>query len=91
MAKINKNYKALQSGYLFSEIAKRTRVFTEKHPDVSILRLGIGNTTESLSPSVVRGLQLGVLKLADTDTYTGYGVNREIIGFEALFLIGIEE
>lgn len=73
MAKINKNYKALQSGYLFSEIAKRTRVFTEEHPDVSILRLGIGNTTESLLPSVVRGLQLGVLKLADTDTYTGYG------------------
>ncbi|MDP3941492.1 MAG: LL-diaminopimelate aminotransferase [bacterium] len=73
MAAINKNYNILQTGYLFSEIAKRTRAFTEKNPGVSVLRLGIGNTTEALPPSVVSGLQLGVSKLADTTTYTGYG------------------
>ncbi len=73
MAKINSNYKKLPQSYLFSEIAKRTKAFVESHPGVEILRLGIGNTTEPLAPSVIRGLMLGVQKLANVRTYTGYG------------------
>ncbi|MBI3984834.1 MAG: LL-diaminopimelate aminotransferase [Candidatus Levybacteria bacterium] len=73
MATINKNYKTLQAGYLFSEIAKRTKVFLEKNKDAKVLRLGIGNTTEALPKSVIDGLGLGVSKLANVDTYTGYG------------------
>lgn len=73
MAKINGNYKKLQAGYLFSEIARRTRVFQEKNPDAQIMRLGIGNTTEPLTPTVIKGLQRGVEKLADVATYSGYG------------------
>jgi LL-diaminopimelate aminotransferase len=73
MAKINSNYDKLAAGYLFPEIAKRTKAFVEKNPGVEVLRLGIGNTTEPLSPSVISGLQLGVGKLADAKTYTGYG------------------
>lgn len=73
MAKINKNYKKLQAGYLFSEIARRTRVFVEQNPGVEVMRLGIGNTTEALPSTVVTGLQSGVAKLADVATYTGYG------------------
>ncbi len=73
MATINKNYNKLGSSYLFSEIAKRTKAFSEKNPGVKILRLGIGNTTQPLTPAVVEGLELGVKKLTDTKTYTGYG------------------
>lgn len=73
MARINKNYNKLQAGYLFSEIAKRTREFQEKNPDVTVMRLGIGNTTEALPPSIIKGLRLGVEKLSKTSTYTGYG------------------
>ncbi len=73
MAKINKNYNKLQAGYLFSEIAKRTKVFQEKNPGVQILRLGIGNTTEPLPPAIIKGLKLGVDKLSKVATYTGYG------------------
>ena len=73
MAKINSNYDKLAAGYLFPEIAKRTKAFVEKNPGVEVLRLGVGNTTEPLSPSVISGLQLGVGKLADAKTYTGYG------------------
>lgn len=73
MATINKNYNKLQGSYLFSEIAKRTRDFVQKNPSVDVMRLGIGNTTLPLTPSVIKGLQNGVKKLADIKTYTGYG------------------
>ncbi|MBI2018855.1 LL-diaminopimelate aminotransferase [Candidatus Daviesbacteria bacterium] len=73
MAKINSNYRKLPKSYLFSEIAKRTEAFLEKNPKVEILKLGIGNTTEPLAPSVIDGLINGVKKLAKLDSYTGYG------------------
>ncbi len=73
MAKINENYDKLASSYLFPEIARRTKSFTEKNQGVKVLKLGIGNTTEPLAPSVIRGLSEGVAKLADVKTYTGYG------------------
>ena len=73
MAKINENYDKLAAGYLFPEIAKRTKAFTEKNPGVQVMRLGIGNTTEPLPPAIIKALHLGVEKLADVKTYTGYG------------------
>ncbi|MCR4305713.1 MAG: LL-diaminopimelate aminotransferase, partial [Candidatus Daviesbacteria bacterium] len=73
MASINANYNKLGSSYLFSEITKRAKAFLEKNPGIQIMRLGIGNTTEPLMPFVVKGLELGVKKLADIKTYTGYG------------------
>lgn len=72
MAKINKNYNKLQAGYLFSEITKRTKAFQTNNPGVEIMRLGIGNTTEALPPSIIKGLRIGVEKLAQASTYTGY-------------------
>jgi LL-diaminopimelate aminotransferase len=73
MATINTNYNKLAAGYLFPEIARRTREFLANHPGVTLLRLGIGDTTEALPASVIKGLQLGVIKLANKATYTGYG------------------
>ncbi|MDA3941641.1 MAG: LL-diaminopimelate aminotransferase [Spirochaetia bacterium] len=73
MAEINKNYKKLAAGYLFPEIARRTREFKEKHPDKILKKLGIGNTTEVLTPKVIEGLKQGVKNLANINTYSGYG------------------
>ena len=73
MAKINSNYQKLPQSYLFSEIAKRTKAFAKANPKMEILRLGIGNTTEALAPSIIKGLTIGVKKLGDVKTYTGYG------------------
>jgi LL-diaminopimelate aminotransferase len=76
MAKLNPNYDKLQAGYLFPEIAKRTRAFQAEHPGAKIMRLGIGDTTEPLTPSVIAGLHRGVEKLADVKTYSGYGAEQ---------------
>ena len=73
MATINKNYDKLAAGYLFPEITRRTNEFLKKNPGIEVMRLGIGNTTEPLTPAVIKGLHLGVEKLADVKTYTGYG------------------
>ncbi|HSW36344.1 MAG TPA: LL-diaminopimelate aminotransferase [Candidatus Limnocylindrales bacterium] len=73
MARINENYRKLVAGYLFPEINRRVRLFQQEHPEAKILRLGIGNTTEPLTPTVIAGLREGVEKLAAAGTYTGYG------------------
>ncbi len=73
MAKINSAYRRLTAGYLFPEIARRTREFQAANPGASILRLGIGDTTEPLVPEVIAGLHTAVDQLAARETYTGYG------------------
>lgn len=73
MATINTNYNKLPASYLFSEIARRTKAFLKKNPGVEVMKLSIGNTTEALTPVVIKGLSQGVKKLANVKTYTGYG------------------
>lgn len=73
MAKINTHYRKISSGYLFPEIGRRIKVFQQDNPGVKVHRLGIGNTTEPLTPSIISGLKEGVELLAAVDTYTGYG------------------
>lgn len=73
MAKINPAYRRLTAGYLFPEIARRTREFQAANPGASILRLGIGDTTEPLVPEIISGLHRAVDQLATRETYTGYG------------------
>jgi LL-diaminopimelate aminotransferase len=73
MATINKNYEKLAAGYLFPEITRRTQKFLSQNPGTDILKLGIGNTTECLTPTIIEGLHKGVDKLASVDTYSGYG------------------
>ena len=73
MATINVNYDKLGAGYLFPEIARRAKAFSEKHPGVELHRLGIGDTTQPLAPSIVRALKDAAERLAHPETYRGYG------------------
>ncbi|MFA6064335.1 MAG: LL-diaminopimelate aminotransferase [archaeon] len=73
MAKINSNYDKLSAGYLFPEISRRVKVYSEKNPGIEILRLGVGNTTEALPSEIIKGLHASVDKLSNVKTYTGYG------------------
>ncbi|MFA5570122.1 MAG: LL-diaminopimelate aminotransferase [Sphaerochaetaceae bacterium] len=73
MATIQTDYRALAAGYLFPEISRRAATFLQEHPNTHLYRLGIGNTTEALSPTIVEALHHKVDLLSDRDTYTGYG------------------
>ncbi len=73
MATINKNFDKLQGAYLFVEIAKRAKEFSDKNPGVELMRLGIGDTTLPLTSTTIFGLQKGVEDLSRKSTYKGYG------------------
>jgi LL-diaminopimelate aminotransferase len=73
MATTNHNYDKLGAGYLFPEIARRAKAFSEAHAGVQLHRLGIGDTTQPLAPTVVRALQEAAGRLGNPQTYTGYG------------------
>ncbi len=72
MVKANKNYGKLGAGYLFPEIAKRTRAFEAAHSDVKVMRLGIGDTTQPLTPTVLKRIHGAAIDLGVRKTYTGY-------------------
>lgn len=73
MANVNEHYLKLKSSYLFSEIARRVREFQEAHADARIIRLGIGDVTQPLPPSVIRALHEAVDEMARAETFRGYG------------------
>ena len=46
VVQVNSNYLKLKAGYLFPEIARRVKAFSEATPDAALIRLGIGDVTE---------------------------------------------
>jgi LL-diaminopimelate aminotransferase len=81
MIVINENYKLLQASYLFSDIAKRVKVYSEQNPTVEILRLGIGDVTQPLPTACREAMIKAVEELASADTFKGYGPEQ---GYEFL-------
>ena len=83
MATINSNFLKLKAGYLFPEIARRVRVYTEQNPDKAarIIRCGIGDVTEPLPSAVVKAMHEGVDEMASRETFKGYGPEQ---GYEFL-------
>lgn len=73
LAKINSNYNKLSAGYLFPEISRRVKEFQAKNSGVSVLKLGIGNTTEPLPKTIINAMHSSVDKLSKVETYSGYG------------------
>lgn len=73
MAKVNENYAKLPGSYLFAEIARRTAAFSAEHPDVELIKMGIGDVTRPLAPAVVEAMHAAVDDLASVETFHGYG------------------
>ncbi len=73
MAKINQHYRQLKDSYLFSDIACRVAAFSQAHPEKEIIRMGIGDVTLPLMPSVISSLHSAVEEMADASTFRGYG------------------
>ncbi len=72
MFTVNENYLKLPGSYLFSTIGKKVAAYKEAHPDAEIIRLGIGDVTKPLPPSVIRALHEAVDEQADARTFRGY-------------------
>ncbi len=73
MPYVNEHYLKLKAGYLFPEIARRVREFSAKNPDAKIIRMGIGDVTEPLTPASIEAMHKAVDEMANRETFKGYG------------------
>lgn len=83
MAKINGNYLKLPGSYLFSTIARKVAAYGEAHPEKKdeIIRLGIGDVTRPLTPSIIAAMHKAVDEMAHEETFHGYAPD---LGYEFL-------
>ena len=83
MAYLNENYLKLQAGYLFPEIARRVREFSDENPDAAkrLIRCGIGDVTEPLPRAAIDAMKAAVEELGRRETFHGYGPEQ---GYEFL-------
>ena len=81
MTKINEDYTKLRSSYLFSDIAKKVAAYSEANPQADIIRLGIGDVTRPLTPTIIKALHDAVDEMACAETFKGYAPD---LGYEFL-------
>jgi len=81
MFKINENYLKLPGSYLFSTIAKKVNAYQEANPEKDLIRLGIGDVTQPLAPSIIEALHGEVDEMAAAETFHGYAPD---LGYEFL-------
>ena len=81
MPRFNASYLNLNQSYLFAEIRRRTKVFTDAHPDVRVIDLGVGDVTQPLPAAVIRAMHEATDEMARRETFKGYG---PYVGYEFL-------
>lgn len=72
--KINESFLKIESSYLFSNIAKRIREYSEANPEKAsnIIRLGIGDVTLPLAPACIEAMHKAVDEMSHAETFRGY-------------------
>jgi LL-diaminopimelate aminotransferase len=75
MAHLNSHYLKLKAGYLFPEIGRRVKAFTEANPAAAarLIRCGIGDVTEPLPAAVREAMHGAIADLGQRETFHGYG------------------
>jgi LL-diaminopimelate aminotransferase len=71
--KRNPNFAKVAARYFFPEIIAREKKFLEANPDAKLIKLGIGDTTEPLTPSITDALVEAAEALGTRAGYVGYG------------------
>lgn len=71
--KMNTDYRQLEESYLFSTVARKVADYQKRHPEAAILRLGIGDVTRPVAPTVIRAMTAAVEEEGRPGTFRGYG------------------
>lgn len=72
MVRMNERFEQLQGSYLFAEVGRRVNEYKQNNPEKKVIRLGIGDVTEPLTSSVVKGLKSAVDEMSVRETFQGY-------------------
>src|SRR5690554_6754945 len=73
MFKVNENYLFLKESYLFSTIAEKVEKYKTTNPGADLIRLGIGDVTLPLPPSVIKAIHTSADEMGSRETFRGYG------------------
>jgi LL-diaminopimelate aminotransferase len=75
MAHLNSHYLKLKAGYLFPEINRRVKAFSDSKPNAArrLIRCGIGDVTEPLPAAARKAMHRAVDDLGARETFRGYG------------------
>jgi LL-diaminopimelate aminotransferase len=76
--KQNPYFKKVAGRYLFQEVRARLASFRHEHPDVDVISLSIGDTSEPIAPYVAKSLKEESERLGTPDGYSGYGPDAGI-------------
>ena len=81
MVQVNENYLKLKAGYLFPEISKRVKNFTESkiHINRDIIKLGIGDVTEPLPKACRDAMSNALNEMGTNQGFRGYGPEQGYI------------
>ncbi len=73
MVLVNENYLKLKAGYLFPEIAKRVKNYSQSNKNAEIIKLGIGDVTEPLPRACIEAMGKALDEMGKLDGFRGYG------------------
>ncbi len=73
MVKVNDDYLKLKAGYLFPEIAKRVKNYTQNNISKDIIKLGIGDVTEPLPRVCIDAMNKALNEMGTHQGFRGYG------------------
>ena len=73
MVQINENYLKLKAGYLFPEISKRVKIYTQSNSGPEIIKLGIGDVTEPLPKACRDAMSKAINEMGKNEGFKGYG------------------
>jgi len=73
VVQVNENYLKLKAGYLFPEIAKRVKKYSQSNKSAEIIKLGIGDVTEPLPRVCIEAMGNALDEMGTRDGFRGYG------------------
>ena len=73
MVQVNENYLKLKAGYLFPEITKRVKTYSQSNVNAEIIKLGIGDVTEPLPKACIEAMNKALKEMGTNEGFKGYG------------------
>lgn len=71
--KLNRNFKNLKENYLFAEVARRVKAYTDEFPGSDVISLGIGDVTMPLSQRATDACKEAATDMSTKAGFHGYG------------------
>jgi LL-diaminopimelate aminotransferase len=73
VVQVNENYLKLKAGYLFPEIAKRVKIYSQSNKSSDLIKLGIGDVTQPLPRVCIDAMGQALNEMGTTKGFRGYG------------------